>query len=187
MTKMNGGFPYIYRWYSCRFRWKTSRFFWILTVIKQCFWYGVVYHFTKWDLHVPPLSERNMWNGSALCQTLWTTLKISLCFEFNQFMSSATSSSCNICDMKFGRAEVLFDFPSSESRSLGHFDPWFSSFSVWLCWSWLRNSLINLNPHMAQISICSCLQHTGLHLFAVCFDALAENLIKFFFISERTK
>ena len=82
--------------------------------------------FTKWDLHMSPLPERNMWFGSRLCLSyfayslahVWITLKISFCFELKEF-TSAISSSGNICGMKLGSVEILFVSSSSESLPLG--------------------------------------------------------------------
>ena len=61
----------------------------------------------------------------------------SLCFEFKEFMPFAISSSGNICGIKLGIAEVLFVSVSSKSFSLGYSVPGISSFSIWLCGSWL--------------------------------------------------
>ena len=58
---------------------------------------------------LPPMSERNMCTGSTIhpsCFThVCTTLKISLCFKFNEFIPSVFSSSGNILGIKLENAE----------------------------------------------------------------------------------
>ena len=61
-----------YSWYSCRSRWKNSRFFKAIRLIRQYFWYTLRMIFKKWYISVLPLPRRNIELGSTLCSLCFT-------------------------------------------------------------------------------------------------------------------
>ena len=118
-------------------------------------------------------------------------------FALNLRNFCSLQSSGNICSIKLGIAEALFISVSSESFSLGYSTSGISLSSFWLCRSWLliefslyrEKKPDKLNDHMVQTSFCSCLQHLGLLVVAVCFDTMVDNLIAivFYLWMKKTK
>lgn len=107
--------------------------------------------FTKSDLPLHPLPEKNMWTGltlTPLCLTqLRATLNISRYLEFRGLILWKILLSGMFLDIKFGIAQFLFDFVFSSSWSLKYTAFFVSSFLTWPKGSWLSRkvALLHLN------------------------------------------
>ena len=105
--------------------------------------------FTKWNLPVLLLPERNMFlrKMKALVQhythhilhNIWPMYKSQVfpLLWIYGILPLGISSSGDVLGIKLGTADVLFVSVSSESFWLGYSAPSVSLFLIWLCGSWL--------------------------------------------------
>ena len=77
---------------------KTYGCLWVFTVIKQSFWYGMIYYFHQMRITEIFEMHRNVFTGSTVTQIsyfieylthVWATLKNSLWFLLNDFIFAA--------------------------------------------------------------------------------------------------
>ena len=170
-------------------------------MIKQCYWYGVVYifHQRRFTCHSNAWKKYVGWFiilpiiFYIIFGPCMNHIDYFLCFEFKEFIMSVTSSSGNICGLKLGIAEVFLCFYVFWIIFIGIICPWcfiifffFGSIGLWLLIEFSLNweNADQLNQNTVHTLFCSCLQHPGLLALAACFDIMEHKLIKHCMISK---